>query len=151
MIIRDATHADVTQVSAFLTRLMDMGKRTNGSDPDFVLDRYINAADNIKTTLAEDNGVVLGFQSLKRATEGNIYGVTPGWGIVGTHVNPDAARRGVGKALFPVTLQAAKAHGLVKIDATIGAGNTEGLGYYEAMGFRTYRTPEGKVCKQYVL
>lgn len=70
---------------------------------------------------------------------------------MGTHVNPDAARRGVGKALFPVTLLAAKAYGLAKIDATIGANNPEGLGYYEAMGFRTYRTPDGKICKQYVL
>ena len=151
MITRDATADDVPQMSAFLMRLMEMGKRTNGSDPAFVLDRYINAADNIKTTLAEDNGAVLGFQSLKRATEGNIYGVTPGWGIVGTHVNPDAARRGVGRALFPVTLQAAKTAGLHKIDASIGVGNAEGQAYYEAMGFRTYRTPDGLVCKCYTL
>lgn len=34
-----------------------------------------------------------------------------------------------------------------KIDATIGDNNPDALAYYEAVGFRTYRTPDGKVCK----
>ncbi len=147
MIIRDATAADVPQMSAFLTRLKDMGKRTSGSDEPFVLDYYINSTQQIRCSLADDDGTVLGFQSLKLATDGNEWGVTPGWGIIGTHVNPDAARRGVGRALFPSTVEAAKSAGLQKIDASIGANNAEGQGYYEAMGFRTYRKPDGLICK----
>ncbi len=149
MITRDATADDVPQMSAFLMRLTEMGKRTRPSDEKFVLDHYINGAEKIQCALAEDDGMVLGFQWLGFAIEGNEFGVEPGWGIIGTHVNPNAARRGVGKALFTKTLAAAKAAGLQKIDATIGADNAEGLGYYEAMGFRTYRTPAGKVCKRY--
>lgn len=151
MIIREATATDAPQMSAFLTRLTEMGRRTRPSDESFVLDYYINGPQKIQCTLAEDDGIVLGFQSLSLAMEGNQWGVTPGWGMIGTHVNPDAARRGVGRALFPATLQAARDYGLQKIDASIGADNAEGLGYYEAMGFRTYRTPDGLVCKCYDL
>lgn len=151
MKVTDAAAHHVPQISAFLTRLTEMGKRTRPSDEKFVLDHYINGAAKIQCVLAEDDGMVLGFQWLGLATEGNEFGVEPGWGIIGTHVNPDAARRGVGKALFAKTLFAAKAAGLQNIDASIGADNAEGLGYYEAMGFRTYRTPAGKVCKQYVV
>lgn len=151
MHITDATADHVPQMSAYLLRLKQMGKRNSRGDEAFVYDHYINADDKIKCTLAEDDGTVLGFQSLKLATVGNIYDVTPGWGIIGTHINPDAARRGVGRALFAVTWQAAKDHGLEKIDASIGDTNPEGLAYYEAMGFRTYRTPDGLICKCYDL
>ena len=69
------------------------------------------------------------------------------WGIIGTHVKLDAARRGVGKTLFVATHKAAIDSGLKRIDATIAATNADGLFYYDAVGFRTYRTPDGKVCK----
>ena len=36
-----------------------------------------------------------------------------------------------------------------KIDATIAGTNAEGLAYYDAMGFRTYGTPDGAICKCY--
>ena len=83
---------------------------------------------------------MLGFQSLIRAEEGNSGGVEPGWGIIGTHVRPTAARRGVGRALFEVSRAAAANAGLQTIDATIAANNPEALAYYEAMGFRPYRS-----------
>ena len=113
-----------------------------------MLQTYIEGADTIRCSVAEDaGGDLLGIQILKHATETNPYGVAPGWGIIGTHVSPRAARRGVGKALFAASLAAAREAGLEKVDASIGAGNVEGLAYYEAMGFRTYRTPDGKICK----
>lgn len=149
MQIRPATTQDVPQMSAFLRRLQTLGKRTRPADQAFVMDTYINAADNLQCSLADRDGVVLGFQVLKKAAPGNIYDVTPGWGIIGTHVNPDAARQGVGKALFAETAQVARANGLLKIDATIGEDNDEGLGYYGAMGFETYQTKPGTICKCY--
>ena len=151
MNLRPAIPADVPQISAFLTRLTELGIRTRPSDEDFVLNYYVNGQQNIQCTVAEEDGTILGFQCLQTAAEGNEFGVTPGWGIIGTHVNPDTARRGVGRALFPATLQAAQEAGLTDIDASIGADNPGGLGYYEAMGFRTYRTPAGKICKRYQL
>ena len=147
---RQATPADAPQISAFLQQLTALGKRRSPSDERFVQEHYITHVDNIRCTVVEDDdGAILGLQALKRATEGNVYGVTPGWGIIGTHVSPNAARRGVGRMLFAATKKAAEDSGLRKIDATIGEENAEGLAYYEAMGFRTYRTPDDCICKLY--
>lgn len=148
MNIRDAIEDDAAEMSAFLQQLASLGKRTSRSDLEFVLTTYINDPWKVQCVVAEDgDNTILGFQSLKRATEGNIYDVEPGWGIIGTHVRPDAARRGVGRALFAASLQAAKKAGLHKVDASIAGTNTEALAYYEAMGFRTYRMPQGTICK----
>lgn len=148
MKIRDATEDDVPQMSAFLQQLADLGKRTSRSDQEFVLANYIFDTSKVQCAVAEDeDGTILGFQSLKIAVEGNIYGVTSGWGIIGTHIRPDAARRGVGRALFASIRQASEKAGLQKVDASIADTNAEGLAYYEAMGFRTYRTPQGVICK----
>jgi ribosomal protein S18 acetylase RimI-like enzyme len=117
-----------------------------------VLENYIQHADRIECSVAEDeDGHILGFQSLRYARADNPYGVAEGWGIIGTHVSPQAARRGVGSALFAVTRRAAEARGLKNIDASIGADNALGQSYYDAMGFMTYRQPEGLVCKVYRL
>ncbi len=148
MRVRQIAGADAPEISAFLGQLAAIGKRTNPSSVDYVREHYVEHPDNISCAVAvDDDGAILGFQVLKRAGAGNIYGVTEGWGIVGTHVRPQAARRGVGKALFSVTREAAQNAGLEKIDATIGAANLEGLAYYDALGFRTYRTPGEKICK----
>lgn len=149
MLIRDGVEADVPQMSAFLMELRALGKRVSPGDEAFVLSNYINGADKIKLSVAADGDEVLGFQSLKLATEGNIYGVTPGWGVIGTHIRPSSARRGVGRTLFQSSRAAAEAMGLKHIDATIGDDNPEGLAYYEAMGFRQYRTGDGVICKRY--
>ncbi|WP_152466417.1 GNAT family N-acetyltransferase [Sulfitobacter sp. THAF37] len=152
MKIRPAELRDVPEMSEFLTRLRDMGKRRSPSDADFVRSNYLEDPDRIRCSVAEDaNGTVLGFQSLKMATRGNIYDVAPGWGIIGTHIRPEAARQGVGRALFAATLAAAKAAGLAHIDASIAADNPEGLAYYATMGFETYRTPDGLICKRYTV
>jgi L-amino acid N-acyltransferase YncA len=148
MRIRQAVMGDAVEISGFLGQLVSLGKRKSPSDPDFVRAHYIAHSDNIQCVVAEDaDGTILGLQVLKVATEGNSYGVTVGWGIIGTHVKPDAARRGVGKTLFAVTREAAMDAGLKKIDATIAASNSGGLSYYDAVGFHTYRTPKGRVCK----
>jgi hypothetical protein len=49
--------------------------------------------------------------------------------------------------LFLSSIEAAEQAGLEKIDAYIGADNPSGPHYYEAMGFRTYREPDGIVQK----
>lgn len=145
---RQALLSDADDLSAMLQKLTALGKRNIPSDIDYVRITYITHPDKIRCTVAHDtNGTLLGLQILKRASTNNPYGVTPGWGIIGTHVHPDAARRGVGKSLFAATQKAAIDAGVTKIDATIGSTNIEGLAYYEAMGFRTYKTSDGRTCK----
>ena len=65
--------------------------------------------------------------------------VPEGWGIIGTHVHPEAARSGLGRRLLVESLAAAKAAGIRHVDARIGAGNAPALAYYSAMGFQPYR------------
>lgn len=150
MKVRQARMGDAPEISAFLQELVALGKRTSQSNQAFVRANYIEHRDNIQCTVAEDeDGRILGFQILKIASEGNVFGVSPGWGIIGTHVRPEAARRGVGKTLFATTHKVAKKVGISKIDATISSSNADGLAYYDAIGFRTYRTPTDKVCKYY--
>ncbi|WP_234995236.1 GNAT family N-acetyltransferase [Ruegeria meonggei] len=69
--------------------------------------------------------------------------------MIGTHIRPSAARRGVGRALFHPTLRAVQASGTTVIDATISSRNDEGLAYYSAMGFVDYRQGTGTVSKRY--
>ncbi len=151
MIIRPAVHDDATGISNVLTTLTAAGLRISPDDVDYALNHYIAGADGIRCSVVEVDDTIMGLQSLKLAVPGNIYDVTPGWGIIGTHIHPDAARRGIGKALFAVTHQAATDAGLAHIDATIGRNNSGGLAYYEAMGFRTYRETETALCKKFTV
>lgn len=144
---RRALPSDADAMSAVLTALCEAGLRDNHSDVNFVISRYIENEDLIQTTVAlgvlENQPAqeqVIGFQSLLKVGEGNFYQVTPGWGVIGTHVHPQAIRQGAGRALFEATRSAARQAGLAHIDATIGANNPLGLGYYSAMGFIDYRT-----------
>jgi GNAT superfamily N-acetyltransferase len=148
MIVRDAVMGDALEISGFLEKLASIGKRNIPSDVGYVRTHYIGHADKIQCAVAEDeDGTLLGLQILKMASEGNAYGVDVGWGIIGTHVRPSAARRGVGKALFAATRKAAVDAGLSRIDATIGATNLEGISYYDAIGFETYKTLDTRICK----
>ncbi|GAU85883.1 GNAT family N-acetyltransferase [Bosea sp. BIWAKO-01] len=150
MKIRPALSADAQGMSQALDEIFAAGLRKSAGDPDWVLAHYIVQEHRIACSVAEnEQGRILGFQSLRHAVKGNPYGVSEGWGIIGTHVSPHAARQGVGSALFQATMQAARTFGLRNIDATIGEANGMGLAYYEAMGFRTYRSQEGLISKLY--
>lgn len=147
MKIRDAVPGDVAQMSEFLKELTASGKRKSPDNEAFVRAHYIEDRRKIRCSVADEDGRVLGFQSLIRADAENQSGVEPGWGIIGTHIRPSAARRGVGRALFAVSRKAAEEALIEKIDATIAHDNPEALAYYDAMGFRTYRTAEDLICK----
>jgi len=151
MKIRTAVSDDAPSMSSMLRQLVAAGKRKSPADEAYVLNNYINDPERILCSLAIEDETLLGFQSLKRATEGNRFGTPVGWGIIGTHVSPLAGRRGVGSRLFDVTREAGRSAGLESIEAFIGATNVEGQAYYEKMGFRTYRIADGAICKRYRL
>ncbi|WP_200876096.1 GNAT family N-acetyltransferase [Ruegeria halocynthiae] len=151
-VIRTASRSDAEGVAAVLQELVAAGKRSKSSDVDFAASHYITHPDQIVCTVALDAGSrVLGFQSLKRAVGGNPYGAPVGWGVIGTHIRPSAARRGIGRALFQNTLTVARASGIPAIDATISASNAEGLAYYDAIGFVDYRQHGGAVSKAFAV
>lgn len=152
MLIRPATSLDAQGMSDVIDQIFAAGLRKTAGDPAMVLANYIEHQDRIQCSVAQaEDGRILGFQSLRYAREGNPYDTPEGWGIIGTHVSPLAARQGVGSSLFQATLQAAKAFPIENIEATIGASSEMALGYYEAMGFRTHRHSEVLVYKVYRL
>ncbi|MCJ2183311.1 GNAT family N-acetyltransferase [Novosphingobium sp. 1949] len=147
---RAASVDDAEGMGQVLREIIEHTGRQRPHDVEFVMGRYITNPTSIRCTIAIDEaGNVVGFQSLKKAAAENPYDTPEGWGIIGTHISPKFQRQGVGKLLFLSTREAALQAGLEKIDAYIGADNPSGLKYYDAMGFQTYRTPEGivqKVC-----
>ncbi len=142
---RPARPADIDAMAEVQNAIHRAGLRPAPVDAALVEERYFDAEHSISCTVAERDGVVVGFQSLTRAWPGNPYGVEPGWGIIGTHIHPEAGRSGIGRSLFARTLDAAGAAGLRHIDATIGADNAPGLAYYAAMGFVPYREGDGAI------
>lgn len=111
------------------------GLRSSPVDVALVRARYLDMEYGVACTVAEREDRVVGFQSLKRAWPGNPYDVAQGWGIIGTHIHPEAGRSGLGRRLFVKSLAAARAAGLRHLDASIGADNSPALAYYSAMGF----------------
>ncbi|MDF2665754.1 MAG: acetyltransferase [Microbacterium sp.] len=148
---RDARPADVDAMVEVQNAIHRAGLRPSPVDAALVEERYFDVDHTISCTVADRDGVVVGFQSLKRAWPGNPYGVEPGWGIIGTHIHPDAGRNGIGRSLFARSLAAAEAAGLRHIDATIGADNAPGLAYYAAMGFVPYRDGDGAIPHRFDL
>ena len=150
MFVRPAKPDDAHAMSTILSEILTVWKSKRAGDPDFVRGFYIEAADTIQCTVAVgETGEILGFQSLKLATENNVFDVAVGWGVIGTYVKLDVGRRGIGSALFTATKQAAQQAGLENIDATIRDKNALGLGYYDAMGFQTYQVKQDVICKCY--
>lgn len=78
----------------------------------------------------DNRGTVAGFQYLMRLPEA-------GMGDIASFTRRDPSLKGAGRALMAQTIAAARAAGLCRIRAKIRSDNAPGLGYYEAMGFRT--------------
>ena len=150
-VIRPAAPTDADDMAEVQNAIYRAGLRSTPVDVEQIRKRYLDQTYGIACTVAEQDGRVVGFQSLKRAWPDNPYDVAEGWGIIGTHIHPDAGRGGLGRKLFAESLAAAKAAGLQHIDATIGADNEAGLAYYAAMGFVPYRDGDGAIPHRFDL
>lgn len=137
--IRPAQSTDAEDMVEVQNAIYRAGLRLSPVDVALVRERYLDMPHRVACTVAEQQGQVVGFQSLNRAWPDNPYDVGEGWGIIGTHIHPDAGRSGLGRRLFAVSLAAAKTAGLRHIDASIGADNAPALAYYSMMGFTPYR------------
>lgn len=149
---RPAIEADAPAMSRVLRDIIAWNGRDRPAGTAMVLATYIRNPAGLRCSVACDAaGAMLGFQSLLRATAGNPYGTPEGWGIIGTHVSPAAHGRGVGRALFAASLDAAALAGLARIDAQIGAANAGALAFYDSLGFRTWQVDDDHVRKVFIL
>lgn len=136
--IRHATDKDAADMAEVQNAIYRAGLRSDPVDQDMVRARYLDMPYRVACTAAEERGQVIAFQSLKWAWPDNPYDLADEWGIIGTHVHPQAGRSGLGRRLFEVSLAAATAAGMKHIDASIGEDNAPALAYYSAMGFAPY-------------
>ncbi len=150
--ISTAVADDAGGMSTVLAEILTEWGSQRPSSPRYILEHYIEHPDGINCSVAKDvAGGILGFQSLKIASEKSPYDLPKGWGIIGTYVASNVRGTGVGKALFTSSREAALLAGLSEIDATIGDKNKTALAYYQAMGFESYRTLPGAIGKRMIV
>lgn len=134
--IRRATAADAAALAGILNPIILAGGTTGIEDvldPPTLAHWFIDGPDVIACHLAEAGGHATGFQSLSR------YGdLPPGWADIATFARQP--RCGTGSALFAATCAAARAAGIITINATIRTDNAGGLAFYRGLGFIPYRT-----------
>ncbi|MGX9856559.1 N-acetyltransferase family protein [Limimaricola variabilis] len=106
-------------------------------DAERMLHHYLAPPMLVSCIVAEVEGRVRGFQSLVRAGDPDDP-LPDGWTVIASFVAPGMEGRGIGGRMFAATRAAARAAGIVAIDATIRADNAAGLAYYTAMGFEDW-------------
>lgn len=137
--IRPARPDDAAEMAALLNEIIAIGGTTAYEDPfdeAAMRESYVTAPSLICCTVAESDGVILGFQGLFRPLPDDP--LPADWASIATFARIGRAGGGVGRALFTETLRLARANGVATIDATIRADNASGLGFYSRMGFRDY-------------
>lgn len=159
--IRPARPADAAPLTRLLNDIIAAGGTTAMEEPlteGGLTDYFLSGPDVWCCHVAEEasTGEPVGFQAVCRYPD-----LPSGWGDIATFARRAPKLPGVGTALFPRTVAAARACALVAINAAIRADNASGLAYYEKMGFRTYRTlaavpladgtPVDRILKRYDL
>ncbi|WP_342077411.1 GNAT family N-acetyltransferase [Yoonia sp. SS1-5] len=140
MIIRPATATDLADLTHVINEIIALGGSTAHQRPfdqKRMQDHYVAPPSGISCQVAEDNGRVIGFQSLLWPRNDSDP-LPAGWATIASFVASQAAGKGVGQKLFAATRQAAAAAGVTTIDATIRADNVAGLRYYTGLGFADY-------------
>lgn len=133
---RPTTLTDISALCALQGRIVRIGGTTAREialqEGPFA-EAYLTGTDVICCHTAVLDGRAVGFQSV-----GLNPALPPGWGDIGTFVDPDLQGTGAGQVLFAATLTAVRAAGLSTLNATIRADNVPGLAYYARIGFRDY-------------
>ena len=130
MIVRIATAADATGMTALLNAVIAEGGTTAHETPMTAAEvqgHFIDGQGVLSSVVAEEVGVIVGWQSV---------GWWQGDPHIGTFVLPGLQAKGVGSALFAATLAKLRGGDVDRIIASIRADNVPGLAYYARIGFR---------------
>lgn len=136
--VRKARADDAQAMADILNPLIEEGTSTAMEGWQTALDWQALASGETERAVchvAEDaNGQILGFQYIEPSAldPQSVCGIA-------TFARIDGGGRGIGRALFAQTKEAARALGFSEIGATIRADNISGLAYYSKMGFRDDR------------
>ncbi|MEL7213719.1 MAG: GNAT family N-acetyltransferase [Pseudomonadota bacterium] len=150
--IRPATPEDAPQMCALLNAIIEKGGTTAHRTPfdtNRMIADYVNSPYAVSCFVADEDGAILGFQSLEQKKP--TFPLPERWGLIATFVKMDAHGKGVGAQLFAATKEAAVEAKLTAIDATIRLENTGGRAFYSKIGFADYQTTSETVSKKYDL
>jgi L-amino acid N-acyltransferase YncA len=134
VIVRPATPADGPAMTDLLNQIIAIGGTTAHQSPrteQLVRDTDLDGPDVISSVVAENQGRIVGWQSLSNYHD-DVH--------IGTFVQPGLQARGVGGALFALTCDKAREAGVKTITAYIRADNLPGLAYYARIGFVDYES-----------
>ncbi|WP_431031380.1 GNAT family N-acetyltransferase [Plantibacter sp. RU18] len=84
---RTADPTDAEDMAEVQNAIYRAGLRANPVDVALITERYLDVEHTVACTVADRDGRIVGFQSVKRAWPGNPYDVPAGWGIIGTHIH----------------------------------------------------------------
>jgi L-amino acid N-acyltransferase YncA len=127
--VRLSTAEDAEGMAQVLNEIIAIGGTTAHENPKpvaAVRKGYIDGADVLSSVVAEEEGRIVGWQSVEH-WQGEAH--------IGTFVQPGLQARGVGAGLFALTCETLRAKGVREIVASIRADNVPGLAYYARIGF----------------
>lgn len=135
--VRPMERQDTPALAELLNHTIRLGGTTayeDEFDPDGFAEEFLTAPAIVSSVVAVTaHGVRVGFQVLYAREQDGERFVS-----IGSFADQRVRYTGIGQALFPVTLAAARAHGGAFIRATIRADNVPGLRYYRGLGFRDH-------------
>jgi RimJ/RimL family protein N-acetyltransferase len=162
IVIRPARPEDAPSMVSLLNAIIAKGGTTAYSEPFTVqkmLDLFVDIDISCVVAVQQaeistsNSPVVVGFQGLEWSDPD-----WPGedklpadWAMIATFVALEHQGQGIGRSLFQATLQAAKAAGVFKMDATIRSYNKGAQVYYTKMGFQDYKTTDETISKRFDL
>jgi L-amino acid N-acyltransferase YncA len=129
MIVRKALAEDAAGMAELLNHIIAIGGTTAHEQPTTeskTRQHAIDGPDVLSSVVAEENGGIVGWQSVEQ-WQGEPH--------IGTYVQPGLQANGIGAALFAQTLAALRARGVRYIIASIRADNLPGLAYYARIRF----------------
>lgn len=146
--IRKATPEDAAGVFEVLSPIVRTGMYS-AIDPDLTVEQERDFIQSIHPRgwmiVAEDaeSRRILGFHTLEPfAAYSKVFDHVA---IVGTYVELNQHRRGVGRALCAESFERAREAGFEKVFTYVRADNPRGLAFYEEMGFRVVGIAERQV------
>lgn len=142
LLVRPAQPGDAPGLAGLLNPIIAAGGTTameDPLDPATLADWFICGPHALVCHVAVDDTGPVGFQALS-----SFQPLPPGWADIGTFVRSGLHGTGVGTALLAATCAAARARGVVALNATIRADNTGGLSFYRARGFVPYGISPGQ-------
>ncbi|WP_448950036.1 N-acetyltransferase family protein [Labrys neptuniae] len=154
LLVRSAQPGDAGAMAAILNEIIAIGGTTahrDSFDERGIVGTFIAPEFGISCFVALDGVQMLGFQALEWCDP-----AWPGpdplpadWGVIATYVDPQAHKKGIGRALFAKTAVAAREAGVRFVDATIRKENTGGQAYYQGIGFSDYRVGAETISKRF--